>query len=109
MVGDREHGVITLPLRFGVAPAARMMAPFSWSVAGDSDPRRMSDPDHPGTYLLTETTCSRASAWGSRPWGASTALLLLANPDELALTRPSRLSNVPRSQSAMCGSRWPCA
>ena len=28
MVGDREHGWITLPIRFGVARAARMMAPF---------------------------------------------------------------------------------
>ena len=28
MEGDRAHGCITLPVRFGVARAAKIMAPF---------------------------------------------------------------------------------
>jgi 4-hydroxybenzoate polyprenyltransferase len=83
MEGDRAHGCITLPVRFGVARAAKMMAPFfvlpwlliplfTWL---------------PGDWQLT----------GNRPfltvlgvalaaWGAYTARLLLADPESLART-----------------------
>jgi 4-hydroxybenzoate polyprenyltransferase len=88
MEGDRAHGCITLPIRFGVRRAAWMIAPFfvlPWLLiplfAFLPDPGRPSEP------LLT----------GSRPllvalgvllagWGAYAARLLLRNPDELAST-----------------------
>jgi 4-hydroxybenzoate polyprenyltransferase len=88
MEGDRMHGCVTLPVRFGVRRAAKMIAPFfvlPWLLipvfAWLPDP---GDPSHP---LLT----------GHRPmlivlgillaaWGAYAARLLLKNPDELAET-----------------------
>ena len=88
MVGDREHGVITLPIRFGVARAARMMAPFfvlPWLAIPIL--ARMPDPDQPGGYLLTgNRTLLTILGLGLAAWGAYTARLLLANPDELART-----------------------
>ena len=84
MEGDRAHGCITLPVRFGVARAAKMMAPFfvlpwlliplftwlpgDWRLTGNRPV-----PDGPG-------------ARRSRPGAAYTARLLLRNPEELATT-----------------------
>lgn len=83
MEGDRAHGCITLPVRFGVVRAARMMAPFfvlPWLLIPAFTWL-------PGSWRLT----------GSRPfltalglllaaWGAYTARLLVRNPEELATT-----------------------
>lgn len=83
MEGDRAHGCITLPVRFGVARAARMMAPFfvlpwlliplfawlpgEWQLTGNRP-------------LLTVLGFALAA------WGAYTARLLLADPESLART-----------------------
>ena len=88
MEGDRAHGCITLPVRFGVRKAAKMMAPFfvlPWLLIPLFAFLR--DPANPAEPLLT----------GNRPllvalglllaaWGAYAARLLLENPDELAST-----------------------
>jgi 4-hydroxybenzoate polyprenyltransferase len=88
MVGDREHGVVTLPIRFGVVRAARMMAPFfvvPWLLvplfAWLPDPDRAAEPLLTGDRtLLTLLGASLAA------WGIYTARLLLRNPEELART-----------------------
>jgi len=88
MEGDRAHGCITLPIRFGVRKAAKMMAPFfvlPWLLIPLF--AYLPDPANPAEPLLT----------GNRPllvalglllaaWGAYAARLLLENPDELAST-----------------------
>jgi len=88
MEGDRAHGCITLPVRFGVRKAAKMMAPFfvlPWLLIPLF--AFLPDPARPSEALLT----------GNRPllvalglllaaWGAYAARLLLRNPDELAST-----------------------
>jgi 4-hydroxybenzoate polyprenyltransferase len=88
MEGDRAHGCITLPIRFGVRQAAWMIAPFfvlPWLLIPLF--AFLPDPGRPTEPLLT----------GSRPllvalglllaaWGAYAARLLLRNPDELAST-----------------------
>ncbi len=88
MEGDRAHGCITLPIRFGVRRAARMIAPFfvlPWLLIPLF--AWLPDPGNPAEPLLT----------GNRPllvalglllaaWGAYAARLLLKNPDELAST-----------------------
>ncbi len=83
MEGDRAHGCITLPVRFGVARAAKIMAPFfvlpwllipvftwlpgDWQLTGNR-------------WFLT------ALGLGLGAWGAYTARLLLRRPEELATT-----------------------
>ncbi len=88
MEGDRAHGCITLPIRFGVRKAAKMIAPFfvlPWLLIPVF--AWLPDPGDPSEALLT----------GNRPllvvlgfllagWGAYAARLLLRNPDELAST-----------------------
>ncbi len=83
MDGDRAHGCITLPVRFGVRRAARMMAPFfvvpwllipvfAWM---------------PGRVHLTGNRAFlTALGFLLAGWGAYTARLLLRNPEELAST-----------------------
>jgi 4-hydroxybenzoate polyprenyltransferase len=88
MAGDREHGVITLPVRFGVGRAARMMAPFfvlPWLAIPVL--ARLPDPNRSGGWLLTgNRTLLTVLGLALAAWGAYTARLLLANPDELART-----------------------
>jgi 4-hydroxybenzoate polyprenyltransferase len=88
MTGDREHGVMTLPVRFGVSTAARMMAPFfvvPWLLVPVL--AALPDPDRPGQFLLTGNR-SLLALLGVvlAAWGFYTARLLLRNPDELART-----------------------
>ena len=83
MEGDRAHGCITLPVRFGVRRAATIMAPFfvvpwllipvlAWL---------------PGDWQLTgNRTFLTVLGFGLAAWGAYTARLLLKNPEELAST-----------------------
>jgi 4-hydroxybenzoate polyprenyltransferase len=83
MEGDRAHGCITLPVRFGVARAAKMMAPFvvlpwlliplfTWL---------------PGDWRLTgNRPFLTALGLALAAWGGYTARLLLRNPEELATT-----------------------
>ncbi len=83
MEGDRAHGCITLPIRFGVARAARIMAPFfvvPWLLVPVFTWL-------PGDWRLTgNRALLTALGLVLAAWGAYTARLLLANPDELAST-----------------------
>jgi 4-hydroxybenzoate polyprenyltransferase len=84
MEGDRAHGCMTLPVRFGVVRAARMMAPFfvlPWLLIPvfawlpDEDWRLTGN-----RTFLTVLGLTLAA------WGSYTARLLLRNPEELAAT-----------------------
>jgi 4-hydroxybenzoate polyprenyltransferase len=81
MEGDRAHGCVTLPVRFGVARAARIMAPFfvlpwllipvfTW-LPGDS-------------RLTGNSVFLSALGVVLAAWGVYVAGLLLKNPDDLA-------------------------
>jgi 4-hydroxybenzoate polyprenyltransferase len=88
MEGDREHGCVTLPIRFGVTRAARIIAPFfvlPWILIPIL--AWLPDPEGTASSLLT----------GNRPlltvlgvalalWGLYAARLLLRNPEDLART-----------------------
>jgi len=88
MEGDRAHGVVTLPIRFGVERAAKMIAPFfvvpwlfiplfAW----------LPDPQRAGSTLLTGNRLFLTLlGLGLAGWGFSAARLLLRNPAELART-----------------------
>lgn len=86
MEGDRMHGCITLPIRFGVARAARIIAPFfvlPWLLilvlAFERDPAR------PAAALLTgNRNLLVLVSVGLAIWGGHAARLLLRNPEELA-------------------------
>jgi geranylgeranylglycerol-phosphate geranylgeranyltransferase len=83
MEGDRAHGCITLPIRFGVAKAAKIMAPFfvvPWLLI----PALTWLPG--GARLTGNRTFLTALGIGLALWGAYTARLLLRNPEELAST-----------------------
>lgn len=86
MEGDREHGCITLPLRFGVRRAAKIIAPFfvvPWLLI----PLLARLHDASGGALLTgNRTLLTVLGLGLATWGAYAASLLLRNPDELAST-----------------------
>ncbi len=85
MEGDRAHGCITLPIRFGVRRAAWMIAPFfvvpwlliplfAWLPARGGGPPLLTG----NRVLLT------ALGIGLAVWGVFAARLLVRNPDELA-------------------------
>jgi len=88
MEGDRAHGCITLPVRFGVRRAAAMIAPFfvvPWLLIPIF--ARMPDPFGAGAPLLTgNRTFLTVLGLCLAAWGAYAARLLLRNPDELAST-----------------------
>ncbi|HLN93222.1 MAG TPA: UbiA family prenyltransferase [Thermoanaerobaculia bacterium] len=88
MSGDREHGVVTLPVRFGVGPAARLIAPFfvvPWLLVPVF--AWLPDPDNPAEPLLTgDRRLLTLLGLGLAAWGIYAARLLLRNPDELART-----------------------
>jgi geranylgeranylglycerol-phosphate geranylgeranyltransferase len=87
MAGDRAHGCITLPLRFGVRRAAWMIAPFfivpwlliplfAWMPGPHGSPALLTG----NRTLLTVLGLALAL------WGAYAARLLVRDPDELART-----------------------
>ncbi len=83
MEGDRAHGCITLPLRFGVRRAAWIMAPFfvvPWLLI----PVFTWLPG--GARLTGNRAFLTALGLVLAAWGAYTARLLVRNPDELAST-----------------------
>lgn len=88
MAGDSAHGVVTLPVRFGVERAARIMAPFfvlPWLLVPLF--ARLPDPDNPAEPLLTgDRTFLTVIGIVLVAWGVYTVRLLLRNPDELAST-----------------------
>ncbi len=83
MEGDRAHGCITLPVRFGVARAAKIMAPFfvvPWLLIPIFTWL-------PGGWRLTGNRAFlTALGLVLAAWGAYTASLLLRDPDSLATT-----------------------
>ena len=83
MEGDRAYGCITLPIRFGVARAAKIMAPFfvlPWLLI----PVLTWLPG--GARLTGNRSFLTALGIGLALWGSYTARLLLRNPEELAST-----------------------
>ncbi len=83
MEGDRAHGCITLPVRFGVRRAAWMMTPFfvvPWLLI----PVFTWLPG--GARLTGNRAFLTALGLVLAAWGAYTARLLVKNPDELAST-----------------------
>jgi 4-hydroxybenzoate polyprenyltransferase len=86
MPGDRAAGCLTLPIRFGVKTASRMIAPFfvvPWLLlpVGAWSP----DPLAPSHAILT------GNVWvltllgiGLALWGTYTVVLILRDPDALA-------------------------
>ena len=83
MEGDRAHGCITLPVRFGVARAAKIMAPFfvvPWLLIPVFTWL-------PGDWRLTGNRAFlTALGLVLAAWGAYTASLLLRDPESLAST-----------------------
>jgi geranylgeranylglycerol-phosphate geranylgeranyltransferase len=83
MEGDRAHGCITLPVRFGVARAAKIMAPFfvvPWLLIPAFTWL-------PGDWRLTGNRAFlTALGLVLAAWGAYTASLLLRDPESLAST-----------------------
>ena len=88
MEGDRAHGCVTLPIRFGIPRAAKMIAPFfvfPWLLiplfAFHPDPGRSS-----ATLLTGNRTLLTVLGLALAAWGGYAARLLLANPEDLART-----------------------
>ncbi len=87
MEGDRAHGCITLPIRFGVRRAARMIAPFfvlPWLLIPVF--AWMPGPHGSAALLTGNRVLLTALGIGLAAWGAWAAHLLLRDPDELART-----------------------
>jgi 4-hydroxybenzoate polyprenyltransferase len=88
MEGDRAHGCVTLPVRFGVARAARIIAPFfvlPWLLIPLF--ARLPDPDRTADRLLTGNTLFlTVLGLGLAAWGSYAARLLLKSPEDLART-----------------------
>ncbi len=88
MEGDRAHGCITLPIRFGVERAAKIIAPFfvlPWLVIPLF--AWLPDPDRSAATLLTgNRTFLTLLGVCLAAWGAWAVRLLLKNPEELART-----------------------
>ncbi len=88
MEGDRAHGCVTLPVRFGVVRAARIISPFfvfPWLLIPLF--ARLPAPNGAAERLLTGnalflTLLGLALA----AWGSYAARLLLSNPEDLART-----------------------
>jgi len=88
MEGDRAHGCVTLPVRFGVRRAALTMAPFfvvPWLLIPVF--AWLPDPEGASAALLTgNRSFLTALGLALAAWGAYAARLLLRNPEELATT-----------------------
>ena len=88
MEGDRAHGCVTLPIRFGVARAAKIMAPFfvvPWILIPIF--AWLPDPDGTAPSLLTgDRPLLVTLGVGLSIWGIFAARLLLRNPEDLART-----------------------
>jgi len=86
MPGDRAAGCRTLPIRFGVGPAARMIAPFfvvPWLLIPVG--AWMRDPLAPGHAVLTGNPFVLTGLGiGLAAWGGYTVFLILKNPEDLA-------------------------
>jgi 4-hydroxybenzoate polyprenyltransferase len=88
MEGDREHGCVTLPIRFGVERAARIIAPFfvvPWLLVPLF--ACLPDPEDSSHALLTgNRTVLTLLGIVLAAWGVWAARLLLRHPEDLART-----------------------
>ena len=88
MEGAAAHGCMTLPIRFGVDRAARMIAPFfvvPWLLIPLL--AWLPDPGHSSARLLTGNRAFlTALGLVLAAWGTYAARLLLKDPEELART-----------------------
>jgi 4-hydroxybenzoate polyprenyltransferase len=88
MEGDRRGGCLTLPIRYGVAKAAWMIAPFfvfPWLLLPiGANVRNPWDPSH--TILTGNSTLLTILGGVLALWGCYTCWLLLRNPEDLART-----------------------
>ena len=87
MEGDREHGCVTLPVRFGVRRATRIIAPFfviPWLLIPLL--ARLPDPRSGEPLLTGNRTLLTILGLGLAAWGAYAAYLLLKDPEDLART-----------------------
>ena len=86
MPGDAAAGCRTLPIRFGVTVAARMIAPFfvlPWLLMPLLASVR--DPWSPGHTILTgNASVLTGLGIGLALWGCYTVYLILRNPEDLA-------------------------
>ena len=88
MEGDRAHGCITLPIRYGVRRASRMITPFfifPWLLMPLG--AVLNDPLNPGQRLLTGNPLTLTVVGAVLTlWGAFTSYLVIRRPEELATT-----------------------
>jgi 4-hydroxybenzoate polyprenyltransferase len=88
MEGDRAHGCLTLPIRYGVRKAAWMITPFfifPWLLMPLG--AHLPDPLHPGHRLLTGNPATLTAVGCILTlWGAFTSYLVIRRPEELATT-----------------------
>ena len=85
MEGDRAHGCITLPLRFGVRRAAWMIAPFfvlPWLLIPLF--AWLPGPGGSAPLLTGNRVLLTALGLGLAAWGIFAARVLVRDPDELA-------------------------
>ncbi len=86
MPGDEAAGCRTLPIRFGVTPAARMIAPFfvlPWLLMPLGAWLR--DPWSPEHAILTGNRWVLTGlGFGLAAWGCYTVYLILRDPEDLA-------------------------
>jgi len=86
MAGDEAAGCRTLPIRFGVTPAARMIAPFfilPWLLMPLGAWLR--DPFTPEHAILTGNKWVLTGlGFGLAIWGCYTVYLILRDPEDLA-------------------------
>ena len=86
MKGDEAAGCRTLPIRFGVARAARMIAPFfviPWLLMPVG--AWLPNPWSPGHTILTGNRYVLTGlGLGLAAWGAYTVYLILKDPEDLA-------------------------
>jgi len=88
MEGDRAHGCITLPIRYGVRKAAWMITPFfifPWLLMPLGT--QLPDPMHPGQRILTGNPLTLTLVGILLTlWGTFTSFLVIRRPEELATT-----------------------
>ena len=85
MEGDAAHGCRTLPIRWGVAPAARFIAPFfvlPWLLIPLG--AFLPNPLEGGRLLTGDPLLLTILGFGLAGWGAWTARLILRDPGSLA-------------------------
>ncbi len=88
MEGDRAHGCITLPIRYGVRRAAHLITPFfvfPWLLMPLG--AHLPDPFNPAHRILSGNAAVLSAVGGLLTlWGIYTSYLIIRRPEELAVT-----------------------